>query len=195
MDLPLDVSNVHVVNSQQLEAVVTLAGQVTENVLIDVTKQDVAGECPILDLHIDPIHLNLLGLHVDTSPICVEVSSISHEGLGGVLCDLTGALDLNTIGSQLNQLLDGVENILDNVLGGTLDVTGIGSSAGALAAAHAQDGFCNILNLSVGAIDLDVLGIQVRSITVPPIQARSPSTSPPILMGRKVGCWDRSCAA
>jgi len=163
MQLPLDVSNVQVVNATQVEAVVKFAGQAAQNITIDLSTQQVAGECPILDLHIDPIHLNLLGLHVDTSAICVEVSSIAHEGLGDLLCDLTGTLDLNQINvGQLDQLLDGIEGILDGVLGGTLDVTGVGSSGNALAAAFAQEHSCNILNLSVGAIDLELLGISVE---------------------------------
>jgi len=163
MQLPLDVSNVQVVNATQVEAVVKFAGQAAQNITIDLATQQVAGECPILDLHIDPIHLNLLGLHVDTSAICVEVSSIAHEGLGDLLCDLTGTLDLNQINvGQLDQLLDGIEGILDGVLGGTLDVTGVGSSGNALAAAFAQEHSCNILNLSVGAIDLELLGISVE---------------------------------
>ncbi len=38
------------------------------------------GVCPVLDLTLGPIHLNLLGLDVQTSPICLTITAIQ----GGV---------------------------------------------------------------------------------------------------------------
>ncbi|HEX2476419.1 MAG TPA: hypothetical protein VHK01_16825, partial [Lacipirellulaceae bacterium] len=39
--------------------------------------------CSILDLELAPIDLDLLGLHVDTSPICLSITAFEGEGLLG----------------------------------------------------------------------------------------------------------------
>ncbi len=50
--------------------------------------------CSILDLELAPIDLDLLGLHVDTSPICLSITAFEGEGLlGDLLCGLSGILD------------------------------------------------------------------------------------------------------
>src|SRR5947209_2346694 len=50
---------------------------------------------PILNLHIDPIHLSLLGLNVDTSAICVDISAQPGPGnlLGNLLSNVAHLLD------------------------------------------------------------------------------------------------------
>jgi hypothetical protein len=174
VNLPLDVSNVHVVGTgtnQQLQGIVNLAGQAAGTLLADLTTQAVQGQtCPILNLHLDPIHLNLLGLHVDTSAICLDVSATDHQGLlGGLLCDLSGGGlnlggilgEINGLVGQIDTFLGQVEGLLDNVLGQTFDVTGVlgGGQAGPHQAGHV----CDILNLSLGPVNLDVplLGVSV----------------------------------
>jgi len=50
--------------------------------------------CDILTLELGPITLNLLGLVVKTSPICLFVFAEPNEGLlGDLLCQLTDAID------------------------------------------------------------------------------------------------------
>jgi hypothetical protein len=44
--------------------------------------------CPVLDLTIGPIHLNLLGLVVDTNTIHLTIQGNPDELLGSVLCPL-----------------------------------------------------------------------------------------------------------
>src|SRR5215217_4952839 len=53
------------------------------------------GACQILDLVLEPIDLNLLGLRVATSRIEVLVEAIPGGGalLGNLLCSITGILD------------------------------------------------------------------------------------------------------
>src|SRR3954454_2983342 len=80
---PIDLSNVHVVDvaggAKQLVANVAVAGQNVGTALIDATTKSVPGAtCPVLDLHLSPIHLSLLGLNVDTSNICLDVSAVDH---------------------------------------------------------------------------------------------------------------------
>jgi len=153
-----------------LQAIVTFAGQVSTIVPLDLTTTQVAGqECPVLNLHLGEIHLNLLGLHVDTSEICLDVTAVDHQGLlGGLLCDLTGGLDLggilNQIGGQLNTLLGDLDQLLDGVLGGAMNVTSVfGQPVGGGATTLQDEAFCDILNLSLGPVDLQVplLGVNV----------------------------------
>jgi hypothetical protein len=132
-------------------------------------------ECPLLNLELGPINLNLLGLHVDTSEICLDVTASDDTGLlGSLLCDLSGGgLDLGGILGDLegivggvNQLLDSIESLLDQVLGQAMTVTGVleGPMDAAAVDILQEEGVCNILNLALGPIDLAVplLGVNVH---------------------------------
>jgi len=172
MNLPLDVSNLHVVTatdgSQTLQGVVNLAGQQAGTLTADLTTQAApAGQTPILDLHLNALHLNLLGLHVDTSNICLDVSSTGQGLLGGLLSDLSGGLNLGGILGQVNNLVGGVNNflgqidsLLDNVLGQTLNVDSV-FSGGGMASAQQAGHVCDVLNLSLGPVNLNLLGVNV----------------------------------
>ena len=70
------------------------------------------GACQVLDLVLQPIDLNLLGLRVATSRIEVLVEAIPGAGalLGNLLCGITGILDpqgqsASTLASALNAIL------------------------------------------------------------------------------------------
>src|SRR5262245_40731045 len=135
--LPLDVTDVNVTAAGGLEAVISLAGQVIDTVPIDVTTTaapaDAPDDCPILNLHVGDIHLNLLGLQVDTSEICLDVTATNDEGLlGSLLCDLTGGIGLGGILDQLDDVLGRVdvflgqiEDLLDGVLSQAFTVTDV----------------------------------------------------------------------
>jgi hypothetical protein len=173
MDLPLEVTSLRVIGEgadQQLEAVVSFAGQVTDTILIDIGTETVEGEdCPVLNLELGPIDLNLLGLQVETSQICLDITATDGEGLlGSLLCDLTGGLDLSGIvlglGDQLDSLLTHLDGLLDDILGGVFDVTGVlGSGQASTLDFHEDGASCDILNLSLGPVTLDVplLGVSV----------------------------------
>ena len=70
------------------------------------------GACQILDLVLQPINLNLLGLRVATSRIEVLIEAIPGAGalLGNLLCGITGILDPQAATpaspSQLTQVLN-----------------------------------------------------------------------------------------
>jgi len=71
------------------------------------------GGCTILDLNLQPIDLNLLGLHLVTSRIEVLLEALPGQNalLGNLLCAITGLLDPQdlptgtTLSSVLNSLL------------------------------------------------------------------------------------------
>src|SRR5205807_10388442 len=122
-------------------------------------------DCPILHLRINAIHLDLLGLNVDTSNICLDVTAHHGALLGDLLCDvanlLNGGSPLGGIlggltGTDLNTLLGGLTGLLNGAFGqltNRANVAGVsGTSAGAT----------DILNLSLGPIDLNLLGLEVH---------------------------------
>lgn len=72
-------------------------------------------ECPILNLDLGPIFLDLLGLQVDLSPVELDITAVPGAGnlLGNLLCSVAGLLDnpgnpLNAITNLLNRLLSGL---------------------------------------------------------------------------------------
>jgi hypothetical protein len=76
-----------------------------------------AGATDILDLHLNPIHLDLLGLNVDTSAICLDV--YAQPGPGNLLGNLLGSLSdlLNNTGNNLNAISTLERNILNTLAG------------------------------------------------------------------------------
>lgn len=118
--------------------------------------------CPILHLELGPIFLNLLGLVVETSEICLDITAHPGEGLlGDLLCAVANLLNGGTVplAAILNGLLE--QGVLGDFLGGLTDLLngalGVATAGNALAAAE-----CNILNLAVGPLDLTLLGLQVE---------------------------------
>jgi len=172
--LPLSVDlHAPTAGATQLTGDVLLAGQDVGNLAIAPTTQQASGSASqVLNLHLDPIHLNLLGLHVDTSAICLDVTATRGQGvLGDLLSGLTGSnpLDLGGIlgalhnsTGQINRLLNQLEGVLDGVLSRPMSVTGVlGTPVGNATPAQAQPGFCDVLNLSLGPVDLNLLGLGV----------------------------------
>ncbi|HJQ80960.1 MAG TPA: hypothetical protein VJ828_13455 [Lacipirellulaceae bacterium] len=116
--------------------------------------------CSILDLELGPIDLDLLGLHVDTSPICLNITGFEGEGLlGDLLCGLSGLLD-DLLGDllDLDDLTDLLEDILSEVLTEALHEAGDPPSG----AEDICDGECEVLDLAVGPVDLTLLGLNVH---------------------------------
>jgi hypothetical protein len=113
----------------KLYAIGTLKGRIsgrsfTRNVRVPASRPTVAGattsqvlpplpnSCAILNLELQPITLNLLGLVVRTNLINVRIDAQRGPGnlLGNLLCGITGALDRNALAtsplSQLAQILN-----------------------------------------------------------------------------------------
>jgi len=160
-----------------LVAVGTVAGQVFSTPLtLTADPPATDGACPILHLELGPIHLNLLGLNVDTSKICLDVSAQPGSGnlLGNLLCDvgnlLNGGTPLSNIlggltAVQPTSLLTGLTGLLNGVLGQTLNTAtptlGTGHTHGGGQAGSGGGHTCDILNLSVAPVDLNLLGLEV----------------------------------
>ena len=129
---------------------------------------DPAATTQILNLHLGPINLNLLGLQVTTSPICLDVTATSGPGnlLGNLLTDVANLLNGGTplggilgglTNTQLNTLLTGVTGLLNGVLGQLTAPSSIASPAPAAGTTT------NILHLALGPVDLNLLGLGVHA--------------------------------
>ena len=85
-----------------------------------------ATSCQVLDLVINPITLNLLGLVVHTDTIHLNITAVPGAGnlLGNLLCGILGILNPPTLptgglsAAQLAQLLNAILGALTPVLGG-----------------------------------------------------------------------------
>jgi hypothetical protein len=119
----------------------------------------------VLDLRLGPINLNVLGLVVQTSPICLTITATPGGGLlGDLLCQLGNLLNQGFTISQalatfspsdLQTLLTGIADLLTQALDnlnqavlGSIDRPGTHHT-------------CAILHLSVGPLNLTLLGLNV----------------------------------
>jgi len=188
--IPLVIDSVDLVGTQLVDGVLTATGGTVKGTLAGLPFEtdinsfaldlapDLAADCAILNLELAPINLELLGLHVDTSAICLEITADSSGGLlGQLLCGLAG-LDLNGIlGGLLGDLnvLGGdsiLGTILSQSLGDALDNAqrqdhghghgnGHGNGHGGGDDDSVCTGECEILHLVLGPVDLDLLGLEV----------------------------------
>ena len=154
------IERVDVVNGA-LVAVTTQGQQLP--IGLSATRQ-AGAPCPILNLSLGPINLNVLGLAVDTSQICLDVTAVPSGGLlGQLLCGvarlLDGGVPLADIlaglrAQQLATLLGALTDILNGALNRLND-------AAVTAVAPGQVG-CDVLNLALGPLDLNILGLRVE---------------------------------
>jgi hypothetical protein len=176
LNLPIDVVGLDVGGTPEapvLNAVVSLGNDI-DVVPITLTTQELtpeqqqAGECAILNLELGPIDLDLLGLEVDTSAICLDITAVEGAGvLGDLLCGLSGGLDLGGIidelGAQLDDVLGQLDDLLDDLFDQAFTVTEVFGQAlgGGGEVTVQQEGICDVLFLSLGPVDLNLLGLNV----------------------------------
>lgn len=167
--IPIQIDEI-VFENGQLTAIGSI-GDTTFEVPINLGLADVAGtgECPILALELGAIHLDLLGLVVDTSDICLDITAVPGDLLGDLLCAVAGLLDdgglLGDIlgdltGGELATLLSGLTDLLNEILGlVTAPSSVVGVSGSSVAG---QGNACDVLNLALGPIELNLLGLLVE---------------------------------
>jgi hypothetical protein len=178
--LPLKISSVSLQNGQ-LVATGTL-GDTTFTTPVTLSLADAAAPTgaaaavaapavPILDLSLGPIHLDLLGLKVDTSKICLDIAAQPGEGnlLGNLLSDvanlLNGGTPLGTIlgnlsSTNLSTLLNGITGLLNGALGqltAPTSLEGVTTNTGTPTTPPTS-----ILHLALGPVDLNLLGLTVH---------------------------------
>jgi hypothetical protein len=132
---------------------------------ISLAPNQAGAACPILDLSLAPINLDLLGLVVQTSPICLTLTAYENGGvLGNLLCGVANALNAgiplgSILGSldatQLTDLLTGLTGLLNGALANLTQA--VLTAITTLAQQHT----CAILHLELGPLNLTLLGLNV----------------------------------
>jgi hypothetical protein len=163
----LNITGVQLTNLQLANGVLTGTGTLTGTLAgvplnnspftFTLTPSTKAGQCAILSVHLQPIHLSLLGLHVDTSPICLDITA-QHGGglLGDLLCGLTD----NLSGTAADPTA--LQNLLGQVLNGALNSPKAAHGHGhGHAGSDVCTGQCDVLNLTLGPVNLNLLGLHV----------------------------------
>jgi len=111
--------------------------------------------CAILNLELAPIHINLLGLHVDTSAICLNVTAIQGGGLlGDLLCGIAASGNTKLLSSS--PVTGGLSSLLSGA------VSQAPQAQQTPGADSIRTGECPILDLSLGPVDLNLLGLRVQ---------------------------------
>jgi len=169
----IQVTGVQVTGANQLTADLNITGTLLGKsfnlnhvqVPINVSLLPQPGtDCSILHLELQIPDLNLLGLHVQldncmNGPVTVDLTA-THEGvLGDLLCGVGG---LTT--DLLGQLTGPIQTVLGNVLGGLVGSTG-GAAAQPAAPTHGPN-TTDLVNLHLGPLDLNVLGLEVTTSAI-----------------------------
>jgi len=164
-----------------INSVTSQAGQLVANGSIGTTPftapltlAPAANSTNVLNLQLGPIHLDLLGLKVDTSPICLAITATPGSGnlLGNLLSNVANLLNNNnSLGSILGNLTSAQTTTLTNGLTGLLNgafsaittpLSGSTSDLGVTSTTDAAGNTTNILHLSVGPLNLNLLGLNVK---------------------------------
>jgi hypothetical protein len=112
--------------------------------------------CDVLNLNLGPLHLELLGLIVDLNKVVLTIKADSNGGLlGGLLCGLAGGSGLTTTAAQLTKVAQ--SSGLSAGPGFTVPIAAAVAPGTQLAAS-----VCTVLDLTLGPIDLNLLGLMVH---------------------------------
>jgi hypothetical protein len=122
----------------------------TSRIRLQVAQRRTGQRCDVLTLNLQELFLELLGARVDTSAINLELYARRGAILGNLFCALTRArVSFPTAAAALNRKLDGRP----------LPVMAARTDVPARAAEH--QGTCQVLNLILGPLHLDLLGLNV----------------------------------
>jgi len=109
--------------------------------------------CPVLSLQLDQLSLDLLGLHVDLSKVVLTITADSQGGiLGRLFCSLSNTRLATMAHAQ---------NLTKAAHSSGLATKGIGYAAPTSHAQAMAPGPCNIVDLVLGPLHLDLLGLIV----------------------------------
>jgi hypothetical protein len=136
--------------------------------------------CSILNLNLGPTHLALLGLIVDLDTVHLTITADSNGGLlGGLLCGLAGGSGLlpglgglstappsqQTLAAEANRLTQAAKKT--GLVQGRgyvipLEVSTTRRTAAVQALPPVPAGICTVLDLPLGPLDLNLLGLMVH---------------------------------
>jgi hypothetical protein len=137
-------------------ATLTPLGQLPTTVTKKVTlAASRSGACTILTLTLETLELNLLGLQVHLEKVVLNVTGQRHGGvLGSLFCSLAGAHAKAARAAAARRLNTAIRRTgVVRPLAVTADVRATASAAGPT---------CNVLNLVLGPLHLNLLGLLVE---------------------------------
>jgi len=124
--------------------------------------------CPILDLTLAPLDLNLLGLMIHLDRVHLTITANSEGGLlGSLLCGLSNNR-LTAITQQLTWAVTR-SGLATNGIGAVVTLQPVVAGAGggnATPNAMTPNVICDVLELTLGPLDLNLLGLMVHLDTV-----------------------------
>ncbi len=147
-----------------LGSVINLANASTLSVNGSTPSTTYTSTTSVLDAFIAPVHLNLLGALVDTSPIHLQI--LAHAGNGLLLGNIVTGL-ANLLNNPSGNLVKDLESGLNNLLGqlNTL-YPGLNSTPSTPPLTSNAPGSTQILSLTVPPINLDLLGLILQTSTI-----------------------------
>jgi hypothetical protein len=116
--------------------------------------------CDVLNLNLGPLHLELLGLIIDLNQVVLTIKADSNGGLiGGLLCGLAGGsgllpTGLATTAAQLTKVAQTSGLAAGPALTVPLQTAAVGAQQAAAV--------CTVLDLMLGPIDVNLLGLMVH---------------------------------
>jgi hypothetical protein len=126
-----------------------------------------AGRCHVLTLNLDDLQLDLLGLRVDLSEVNLRIYAVRRGDGSGVLGRLFCSLSRSTIrlgrgssAAQAQKVVRSLNTRLEDKPMRAFRASAQLSSDGARAAQAAPS--CRVLNLILGPLDLNLLGLVVE---------------------------------
>jgi hypothetical protein len=117
--------------------------------------------CPVLELTLGPTHLNLLGLIVDLSTVHLVITADSQGGLlGQLFCSIGG----HGHGQVAQRLTKAAHRSGLSTKGVRMGVPLYQTSSGSIStmATASPQTICSILDLTLGPLDLNLLGLIVH---------------------------------
>lgn len=135
------------------------------------------GECPVLDLALGPVHLDVLGVNVDLDdcsggPVTATIVADPEGGvLGDLLCTVANLLDgggelADLTADQLQGLTDVLNAVLGNLLssGDEMALQSHGQGNGSHGNGQGGGKTCEILSLEIeNGLQLDLLGLEIET--------------------------------
>jgi hypothetical protein len=123
--------------------------------------------CPILDLRLGPLDLNLLGLMVHLDQVHLTITADSNGGLlGSLLCSLSGRSPLGLQAARLTRAANrsGLATKGVSVAAPIYQASGSGGGSGLTATpgTYRPMAICTVLELTLGPLDLNLLGLMVH---------------------------------
>ena len=132
-----------------------------ERVQMRVTASGKGGSsCKVITLHLAELKVELLGLLVNTSEVNLDVKGVRKRALGKLFCNLSEGLKLN----KKALARKAAHSLNQRIAERDMNVLAVNANLHAqqTQASYAENPVCTILDLDLGPLELDLLGLFVH---------------------------------